>query len=153
MNPDKVLEEILRSNEEILKELRGIRRELKPHPFPTAISFKQESNDMALLPADPGNTLVFTGTLTPAGATYPAGTTYTVVSSDPTVTPTVDATGLIVTIPLPTTVTVGETLTVSYTATGTTTEPGTISATITLTIGAPPVTATFPTGISFQQTE
>ena len=111
---------------------------------------------MALLPSDPGNTIVFTGTLSPAGSAFSAGTTFAVTSSDTTVSPTVDATGLIVTIPLPSTVVVGETLTITYTASGIVPSPASsptsISATIVLTIGAPPVVVATPTAITFTQT-
>ena len=57
--------------------------------------------EITMLPTVGGNTLVYTGTLSPNGSAFPAGTTFTVTSNDPNVTPTVDPTGLIVTIPLP----------------------------------------------------
>jgi len=97
-----------------------------------------------------GNTLVYTGTLSPSGASFPSDTTFTLVSSDPTVTPTVDATGLIVTIPLPPTFVDNPALpfNVVYTA-ASVSESGSITATIT---PSAPV-GTFPTGIVFAQTQ
>lgn len=112
--------------------------------FPKRISFKE----ITMLSPVAGNTLVYTGTLSPAGASFPSDTQFTVVSSDPTVTPTVDATGLIVTIPLPSTFVDNPAtpFNVVYTATSASTS-GSITATIT-----PSIPATFPTGIVFNQT-
>lgn len=113
-------------------------------PTPTSITFKE----ITMLPPVAGNTLVYTGTLSPAGAVYPSDTTFNLVSSDPTVTPTVDATGLIVTIPLPATFVddPAAPFNVVYTATSASAS-GSVTATIT-----PSVPATFPTGIAFAQT-
>jgi hypothetical protein len=143
---------ILRALEDILHELREIRRELLP-PTPTGISFHQRRNTVALLTPTAGNTLVYTGTLAPAGSTFPAGTTFAVVSSDPTVTPTVDATGLIVTIPLPSTFVdnPASPFNVVYTASGITPNPSTSPTSITATI-TPSVAALTPTAITFVQT-
>jgi hypothetical protein len=132
--------------ERILRVLERIERKIpNPTPFPTSISFKE----ISMLPPVAGNTLIYTGTLTPAGATYPTGTTFDLVSSDPTVTPTLDSTGLIVTIPLPATFVDNPAapFNVVYTAIGP--NPGeSITATITPSIPAAP----FPTGIVFTQT-
>jgi hypothetical protein len=113
--------------------------------FPTSISFK---GDSSMLPPVAGNTLVYTGTLSPAGAVYPSDTTFTLVSSDPTVTPTVDVTGLIVTIPLPATFVDNPAtpFNVVYTA-ASVSAAGSITATIT-----PSAPAVFPTGVTFAQT-
>jgi hypothetical protein len=92
---------------------------------------------MALAAPDPGNTLVFTATPTPAGAVLPAGVVPTWTSSDPTNAPvTADPTGLIGTVVLSSSITVGEsvTLTVSATLPDGTTPTGSVS----FTVGAPP---------------
>lgn len=138
------LDAILRREDEILHIVEEIEHQL--HRFPTAIRFT-EILTMALEPIA-GNTLIYTGTLTPAGATYPTGTTFALVSSDPTVTPTVDATGLVVTIPLPSTFVdnAAAPFNVVYTATS---ADGTQSITATIT---PSVPVAFPTGITFVQT-
>jgi hypothetical protein len=128
----------------ILKEIA--RNTLPPkHVFPTSITFKEIT--MALAPVA-GNTLVYTGTLSPAGAVFPSDTTFAVTSSDPTVTPTVDATGLIVTIPLPATFVdnPASPFSVTYTATSVS---GPVSLTATIT---PSIPAVLPTGITFVQT-
>jgi hypothetical protein len=147
---ERLLKDVLRTEECILERLDELSH---PHT-PTHITFQE----ITMTSPDPGSTLVFTGTLTPAGSAFPAGTSFAVVSSDPTVTPTVDETGLIVTVPLPETVTPGESLTISYTASGITPSPAdsptSISGTIVLTIGTPVVTppaTPTPTGISFEQ--
>ena len=119
---------------------------------PTAISFKE----ITMLSATAGNTLVYTGTLSPSGSQFSTGTSFAVVSSDPNAAPSVDATGLVVTIALnasfvddPATP-----LTVTYTASGITpvpsTSPTSLTATITPTVPTPPTPT--PTGIDFQQT-
>ena len=146
---ERLLDKMIRLQEETLHVLCRIEREishLKPTPFPTEITFKE--NTMALAPVA-GNTLVYTGVLAPAGAVYPADTTFALVSSDPTVTPTVDPTGLIVTIPLPSTFVDNPAapFNVVYTATSVGT-PGSITATITPSVP----TSAFPTGIVFTQT-
>ena len=132
--------------------LRRLEKLLEPHsPTPITIIFK-ENTAMALAPVA-GNTLVFTGTLSPAGSTFPAGTTFAVVSSDPTVTPTVDVTGLIVTIPLPATFVddPANPFNVVYTASGITPNPASSPTSITATI-TPSVAALSPVGIAFNQT-
>jgi hypothetical protein len=130
---------------QILCELLAIRQELAPPPLPTAITFYQEN---PMLPPVAGNTLVYTGTLSPAGAVFPSDSVFAVTSSDPTVTPTVDATGLIVTIPLPSTFVDNPSspFSVGYTATSASTG---MSLSATITPSAPPVV---PTGITFTQT-
>lgn len=151
-NPARELREILDLLREVLyveKENRHLlRRLLGYRVFPTSIAFNQQGD--AMLPVEAGNTLVYTGTLSPAGAVFPSGATFTVTSNDPAITPTVDATGLIVTVPLPTGWVESTTtpLAVSYQANGTTEVPGSISETI--TPGAE--VQGFPTGITFQQT-
>ena len=143
-----LLEKVLRQEDRLIHLTEKVLHLLEsPKPsFPTAIQFQE--NTMALPPVA-GNTLVYTGTLTPAGATFPSDTVFTVVSSDPTVTPTVDSTGLIVTIPLPTTFVdnPASPFNVVYTATSAS-ESGSITATITPSIPTP----AFPTGITFVQT-
>jgi hypothetical protein len=145
-------EKIVHLLETVLLELRVIRRALV-HPTPHHIRFKERT----MLPPNPGNTLVFTGTIDPPGSAFPAGTTFTVTSDDPSVTPTVDETGLIVTIPIPLTAKEGEVLVVNYASSTFTSDPVTspaqITSAITLTIGSvPPPPVPTPTGIVFNQT-
>jgi hypothetical protein len=148
---EDIAREILRTEQEELHVLRKIEHDLHP-PTPIHITFQE----ITMLSATAGNTLVFTGTLAPSGSAFPAGTTFAVTSSDSTVSPTVDATGLIVTIPLPTGFVDNPTspLTVTYTASGITPEPSTsptsITAAITPTVPVPPTPT--PTAISFAQT-
>jgi hypothetical protein len=134
-----------------IRELRIIERQLF-HPTPTAVCFKETS----MLPADPGNVLVFTGVISPDGATFPAGTTFSVTASDPNVIPTVDATGLVVTIPIPATATPGESLTITWQtstfAPSPATSPASLQATIDLTVGSAPPPAATPTAVVFNQT-
>lgn len=101
-----------------------------------------------MLPAVAGNTLVYTGTLSPAGSIFPSDSVFAVTSSDPTVTPSVDATGLIVTIPLPATFVdnPASPFSVEYTAKSASTGMS-LAAAIT-----PTVPAIVPTGITFVQT-
>ena len=101
-----------------------------------------------MLPTIGGNTLVYTGTLSPAGAVYPADTTFQVTANDPAVLPTVDATGLIVSVPLPSgwVESTSTPLAISYAAQSVSAN-GSLTATIT-----PSAPATFPSAISFQQT-
>lgn len=101
-----------------------------------------------MLPTVGGNTLVFTGTLSPAGSVYPSDTTFTVTSNDPAVLPTVDATGLIVTVPLPTGWVESTTtpLAIDYAAASVSTS---LSITATIT---PTAAVVLPTGITFVQT-
>lgn len=140
---DRLLEEILHEQKRTNHLLRRLLRDEESN-FPTSISFKETT----MLPPVAGNTLVYTGTLSPAGAAFPSDTTFNLVSSDPTVTPTVDATGLIVTIPLPSTFVDNPAtpFNVVYTA-ASASDGGSITATIT-----PSVPAAFPTGIAFTQT-
>ena len=128
----------------ILHELRAIRRELRPS-IPVTISFQE----ITMLPPVAGNTLVYTGTLSPAGSVFPSDAAFTLASSDPTVSPTVDPTGLIVTIPLPATFVDNPTspFNVAYTATSPSNAGWSVTATIT-----PSIPATLPTGITFAQT-
>jgi len=97
-----------------------------------------------MLPTTGGNTLVYTGTLSPVGALFTTET-FTVTSNDPAVLPTVDPTGLIVTVPLP----AGwvENAATPLAITYTTTAPASLSATIT-----PSAPVVVPTGIAFVQT-
>lgn len=119
---------------------------------PKRITFKEQS----MLPAVGGNTLVYTGTLSPASSEFPPDTTITVDSSDAKVTPNVDASGLNVIVPLPDgwVDDANNPLTITYTASGITpvppSAPTSLSATITPSV-PPPVVLT-PTGIDFQQT-
>jgi hypothetical protein len=71
-----------------------------------------------LVQPDPGATLQFTATPTPAGATLPAGVVPTWTSSDTTnVTITTDPTGLIASVVLGSAIPVGESVTLTVTAT------------------------------------
>lgn len=134
-----------------MHELRQIKHRLD-RPTPTLIHFQE----ITMLDATAGNTLVYTGTLSPSGSAFPAGTTFSVTSSDPSVSPTVDATGLVVTIPLPATFVddPANPLTISYTtstfAPSPADSPAQLSTSITPTVPTP-ATPT-PTGISFEQT-
>ncbi len=141
-----ILERLLKVAEHTLHELREIKRELQPKPFPTAIQFKE----ITMNPTEAGQSQVFTGTLVPAGATYPSDTQFTLTSNDPAVTPTLDSTGLIVSVTYPAGWVESATtpLQFAYSATSAS-ENGSLSATI--TPSAPPLPA-FPTGINFAQT-
>jgi hypothetical protein len=125
----------------ILEEICEINDKLSP--VVTGFSIKQTGDpDMALTAPDPGATLVFTATPTPAGSALPAGVVPTWTSSDPTNAPvTADPTGLIGTVILSSSITVGESVTLTITATlpdGTTPTGST-----TFTVGAtPPVEVT-----------
>ncbi len=136
--------EVVRLLKEIARTLRRIEHEILP-TLPSTIVFKETP----MLAPVAGNTLVYTGTLTPVGALYPADTTFALVSSDPTVTPTVDSTGLVVTIPLPSTFVdnPASPFNVGYTALSTSNPGWTVVATIT-----PSIPSVLPTGISFVQT-
>lgn len=137
--------EILQISQANMGYLADIDAQFHRTTFPTQISFKETS----MLDPVAGNTLVYTGTLTPAGAVYPSGAIFSLQSSDPTVNPTVDATGLVVTIVLPSTFVddPNNPFNVVYTATS---ADGTQSITATITPSVP--AATFPTGITFAQT-
>jgi hypothetical protein len=131
---------------EIREELRQILHILRHHPqrYATSISFKE----ITMLPTTGGNTLVYTGTLSPVGSVLAPDFVATVTSNDPAVLPTVDATGLIVTIPLPAGWVESTTtpLAITYATTSASTGQA-LSATI--TPSAPVVLAT---GITFVQT-
>jgi hypothetical protein len=146
---ERVLEEIRTILGHILHVLRRIEHQILPST-PTAISFKE----ITMLPTVGGNTLIFTGTLSPLGAQYPAGTTFTVTSNDPAVSPTVDPTGLIVTIPLPTGWVENPTtpLAIAYSTSTFVPNPSTSPSQITSTI-TPSVPTVTPTGIAFGQTQ
>ena len=135
----------------ILHVLHQIEHNTRPPKIttPLAITFRR----IVMLDPVAGNTLVYTGTLSPAGSKFPSGTTFTVTSNYPNVTPTVDDTGLVVTIPLGSDFVddPNNPLSVNWeTSTFTPspdTSPNQLRATITPTI--PTVT---PTGIDFVQT-
>lgn len=134
---------------EILQELKQIQRMLET-ATPSSIAFKE----ITMLPADPGNTLVFTGTLSPAGSAFPAGTTFSAASADPQVTVTVDPTGLIVTASISASAVPGTVADISWSTSTFTPQPAgspsQLTATIPLTIGALPTPT--PTSVSFAQT-
>jgi hypothetical protein len=120
----------------ILEEACEINDKLSP--VVTGFSIQQiEENKMALTAPDPGATLVFTATPTPAGSVLPAGVVPTWTSSDPTNAPVnADPTGLIGTVVLASGIAVGESVTLTITATlpdGTTPTGST-----TFTVGAAP---------------
>jgi hypothetical protein len=146
--------EEIRLLERVLEILGRIERQLEPKtPTPTAIHFKENT----MLAPDPGNTLVFTGTLSPTGSAFPAGTTFTAVSADPNVTVTLDETGLIVTAAISETDTPGTVADITWSTSSFAPEPSTspasLTVTIPLTIGAPPPPPTpTPTGVTFEQT-
>ena len=132
---------------EIVRLLKVLVEEEEPKlVLPTNINFKE--NIMGLS-AVGGNTLVYTGSLSPAGSTLPADAVVTATSNDTAVSPTVDGTGLIVTIPLPTDWTGNATspLAIAYSATSASNPSWSLSATIT-----PSVPAVLPSGITFTQT-
>jgi hypothetical protein len=131
-------------------ELKKIEHDLR-HPAPppnsnfaTKISFKETT----MLPVEAGNTLVYTGTLSPAGSILAPDAQVEVQSNDPAVVPTVDSTGLIVTVPLPAGWVENETtpLEITYATTSATTSQA-LSGTIT-----PGAEVVLATGIAFQQT-
>ena len=133
--------------EKILHAIEELRR-----ATPSQIEFQE----VTMNPAVAGNTLVYTGTLSPSGSAFPAGTTFTVLSSNPNAVATVDSTGLVVTIVLGAAFVddAAIPLTVSYSSSTFTpspqSSPASITATITPTV---PVAATpTPTGIEFAQT-
>jgi hypothetical protein len=134
--------------DERLERLERIVEHLIPRS-PTSITFKE----ITMLPAVGGNTLVYTGTLSPSGAQFPAGTTFTVTSSDPTVLPTVDATGLIVTIPLPSGFVdnASNPLTITWATSTFTPSPSSNPASLTAQI-QPTVPVQTPQSVSFTQT-
>jgi hypothetical protein len=124
--------------------LQEINRKLDQLLTPEVESFtiQQTGDSMPLTAPDPGATLQFTATPTPAGSTLPAGVVPTWTSSDPTnVTITTDPTGLIATVVLSSAIPVGESVTLTISATlpdGTTP-----TASTSFTVGAaPPVEVT-----------
>ena len=135
--------QILKCFERILHELSEIRRELRPK-LSTSVTFQE----ITMLPTTGGNTLVYTGTLSPAGSVLAPDFVATVTSNDPAVSPTVDATGLVVTIPLPTGWVESTTtpLAISYATSSASTGQ---ALTATITPSAPVVLAS---GITFVQT-
>jgi hypothetical protein len=145
----QILEE-LESNTTILGKvesnttlLQQIAEDLAPEPeLPTGITFQENT----MLPTVGGNTLIYTGTLSPVGSAFTTET-FSVTSNDPAVLPTVDSTGLIVTVPLP----AGwvESTTVPLAIQYSTSAPASLAATI--TPSSPP--ATTPTGITFVQSQ
>jgi hypothetical protein len=137
----------------ILRELREIRHNLEPHPSPptstfaTAVSFKETS----MLSTTGGNTLVYTGTLSPAGSGFAPDATFSVSSNDPSVLPTVDATGLVVTVPLPSdwVESTSVALAVSYASSSVSTGQ---ALTATITPSAPISPTNLATSVTFNQT-
>jgi hypothetical protein len=130
--------------EKIVERILHIVRHLE-HPTAISISFKE----ITMLPTTGGNTLVYTGTLSPVGSVLAPDFVATVTSNDPAVLPTVDATGLIVTVPLPAGWVESTTtpLAITYATTSASTGQA-LSATI--TPSAPP--APLATGVTFVQT-
>jgi len=130
--------------EQILHELRAIRREVSARQLSTSINFKE----ITMLPVEAGNTLIYTGTPSPTGSILAPDAVVTVTSNDPAVSPTVDSTGLIVTVPLPTGWVENATtpLEIAYSTTSSSTGQ-TLSSTIT-----PGVEVVLATSISFVQT-
>ena len=145
--------ELRRLAEEILHELRCIRRELQPQRTATQIRF----TEITMNPTEAGQTQVFTGTLSPNGAVYPAGTTFTVTSNDPAITPTVDPTGTVVTVTYPQGWTESTTTALAFQYASSvfvpvpSTSPTQVTATITPSAPPQPPTPT-PVAINFQQT-
>jgi len=139
--------------EEILHALRSIEHILRTKPESQATPLTVAFKEITMLSPVAGNTLVYTGTLSPAGSAFPAGTTFTVTSSDPTVTPTVDATGLIITIPLPATFVDNPAapFNVVWSTSTYTPSPATSPASLTSTI-TPSIPTATPTSVSFVQT-
>jgi hypothetical protein len=135
---------------EIRRGVREILHILRPE-LATSISFTQQGDPMALLPVQAGNTLVYTGTLSPAGSVFAPDAVVDVTANDPAILPTVDSTGLIVSVPLPAgwVESTATPLVISYSTTSASTSQA-LSASI--TPGAevtPPVLAS---SISFVQT-
>lgn len=120
---------------------------LNQQPFATSISFKETT----MLPVEAGNTLVYTGTLSPAGSVLAPDFVATVTSNDTAILPTVDSTGLIVTVPLPAGWVESTTspLAITYATTSATTGQA-LSATI--TPGAEVTAPVLATSVTFTQT-
>ena len=142
---ERRLEYIERRIEKVIEFVWQIIDLLKPKTLSTSISFKE----ITMLPTTGGNTLVYTGTLSPVGSVLAPDFVATVTSNDPAVLPTVDATGLIVTVPLPAGWVESTTtpLAITYATTSASTGQA-LSATI--TPSAPP--APLATGVTFVQT-
>ena len=104
-----------------------------------------------MLPVEAGNTLVYTGTLSPAGSVLAPDFVATVTSNDTAILPTVDSTGLIVTVPLPAGWVESTTspLAITYATTSATTGQA-LSATI--TPGAEVTAPVLATSVTFTQT-
>jgi hypothetical protein len=154
---EAILAEQKRSNDFICKQLKFIgeellviENELFPPPDVTGFTIQQTGaspmgttpTPPVLAPPDPGSTLVFTATPTPAGAVLPVGVIPVWTSSDPTnASVSADPTGLIGTVVLSSAIPVGESVTLTVTATlpDGTTPTGSAS----FTVGAlPPVEVT-----------
>jgi hypothetical protein len=150
----KEIEQELKDEVSVLRKIEHTLQSNQPQErlTPLGISFKESS----MLSAVAGNTLVYTGVLTPVDSVYPVGTTVTVTSSDPSVLPTVDATGLIVTVPLPSTFVENPTtpLTIGYNTSTFVPNPATSLSSISASIipSTPAPTVLTPTGITFTQT-
>ena len=119
------------------------------HPtknYATRISFKE----ITMLSTTGGNTLIYTGTLSPVGSVLAPDFVATATSNDPAVLPTVDATGLIVTVPLPSgwVENASLPLSIAYATTSASTSQA-LAATIT---PSAPVTGNLATAIDFAQT-
>jgi hypothetical protein len=134
----KILGEVCEINDKLSRDVTGFTIQ------------QQGDSGMPLTAPDPGATLVFTATPTPAGSALPSGVVPTWTSSDPTNAPvTADSTGLIGTVILSTAITVGESVTLTITATlpdGTTP-----SGSTSFTVGATPPTEV--TGFTIVQTQ
>lgn len=131
--------------------LQQIADDLAPEPeTPSTITFKEST----MLDPVAGNTLVFTGTLSPAGSAFPAGTTFTVSSSDPNVAASADATGLVVTAVLGAGFVAGENDIISWSTSTFAPVPADSPASLTASISITGVAAPVPTpvGIVFAQT-
>ena len=97
------------------------------HPEPTGFVIQQtgDSTMAPLAASDPGGTLVFTATPTPAGSAFPAGAPVPAwSSSDPFAVVTADPTGLIGTVVLDPSIAVGNTVTLSVSNTYTSANTG-----------------------------
>ncbi len=148
-NPFNELREIIeleRQNHKLLRKLLNLHT-------PKHIRFME----ITMLPPNPGNTLVFTGTVSPDGSSFAAGTSFTAVSADPNVAASVDSTGLVVTAVIGAAAVAGTVADITW-ATSTfspepTDSPASLSVVIPLTIGAvqPPPVPT-PTSVTFTQT-
>ena len=140
----KDLHELIHLERENRRMLRHI---LKSLNIEMVLSTSIRFTEVTMLSTTGGNTLVYTGTLSPAGSVLASDFVATVTSNDPAVSPTVDSTGLVVTIPLPAGWVEGATLlAVSYATTSASTGQA-LQATITPSAPVP-----LATSISFVQT-